>query len=172
MLKSTSVLGSLSVTDISAIQRFFYQQVDFPVDKSRFAFCLQNWNLRYVSKNHWLCSLWQNTWCSKTLLKLVVKSRIECEHYSDQEPWNWLRICSWMTARWENWEYRPCPQKLDLQTTWQKLDKYTFAINVHFPAKSYTFWIHTVKFNKVEGNMVFPERSKESSTNFRGSKMQ
>lgn len=143
------------------------------MDKLRFAFCLQNWNVRYVTKNHWLCSLWQHIyysylniyehlWCSKTLLKLIVKSRIECEYYSDQEPWNWLRICSWMTARWKHWEYRSCPQKWDFQTIWQKLDKYTFVINVHFPAKSYNFWISKVKFNKVESNMIFPGRSKEN----------
>lgn len=38
----------------------------------------------------------------------------------------------------------------------------TFAINAHFPDKSYNFQISRVKFNKVAGNMIFPERSKEN----------
>lgn len=64
-----------------------------------------------------------------------------------------------LTARWQQWGYRSCPQKWDFWITWQKLDKYAFAINAHFAAKSYNFWIHKVKFNKVEGIIVFPERS-------------
>lgn len=85
MLNSISGLSSLSVTDISAVQGFFFRSVDFPMDKLRFAFSFQNWNLRYVSKNHWLCSLWQHLyyncpniyehlWYSKTLSKIAVKA--------------------------------------------------------------------------------------------------
>lgn len=143
-----------------------------------FAFHLQNWNLRNVSKNHWLWSLWQHVyysylnicehlWSSKKLT-------INCKKKKGKKKKE-QNVCTvlfeslgadsefvLLTARWQQWGYRSCPQKWDFWIIRQKLDKYAFAIIAHFAAKSYNFWIHKVKFNKVKGIMVCPERSNKT----------
>lgn len=70
--------------------------------------------------------------------------------------WKSLRICSCVSAR--PLQYSPCPQNNEVSgLPDKKIDKYTFAITVHFPAKSY---INRMKFDKVEGKMFFSRKVK------------